>query len=190
APRTLTVHQRKRFLRAVEHRPLARDRAIGRLLLYSGVHVSELVALDVDDVPTSSRTGAVRVRASRDELAREVPLTDPTTRDAITEWKADRVHWNGASTPALFLNRRGGRLSTRAVDHLLDEIAIEAGLVDQHGNPTVSAHVLRHTFATTLLRAGVDIAIVAELLGHARLDTPELLTALTAAASAAAPEAC
>ncbi|MCP2343138.1 tyrosine-type recombinase/integrase [Actinomadura rupiterrae] len=176
APRALTARQQKSFLRAVERCPLARDRAIGRLLFYSGIRVSELVALDLDDVPISARKGAVRVRAGKGELARQVPLTDPTARTAVAEWKTDRAHWRGADTAALLLNRRGGRLSARAVDQLLDDIAIEAGLVDEHGTPTVSAHILRHTFATNLLRAGVDIVIVAELLGHARLDTTRRYT--------------
>ncbi|MGI5164383.1 tyrosine-type recombinase/integrase [Spirillospora sp. CA-253888] len=171
APRALTAQQQTSFLRAAERRALARDRAIGRLLFHSGVRVSELVALDVDDVPVSPRKGAVRVRAGEDEIAREIPLTDPTARGAVAQWKAERAGWPGADTGALLLNRRGGRLSARAVDRLLDEIAIEAGLVDGHGDPIVSAHVLRHTFATDLLRAGVDIVIVAELLGHTHLDT-------------------
>lgn len=176
APRALTAREQKRFLRAVERRPLARDRAIGRLLFYSGIRVSELVALDVPDVPISARKGAVRVRAGKGELARHIPLTDPTVRTAVTEWKTDRAHWRGADTAALLLNQRGGRLSARAVDQLLDDIAVEAGLVDEHGTPTVSAHILRHTFATNLLRAGVDIVIVAELLSHARLDTTRRYT--------------
>jgi site-specific recombinase XerD len=177
ASRALDAKEQKRFLRAVERRPNARDRAIGRLLFYGGVRISELVALDVEDVPLSARKGRVLVRSGEGEISREIPLTDPTARQAMTAWKKERAIWLGAETPALFLNRRGGRLTARAVDQFLDELAIEAGLVDENGRPNISAHTLRHTFATHLLRdGGVDIVVVAELLGHARLDTTRLYT--------------
>ncbi|SPL88391.1 Tyrosine recombinase XerC [[Actinomadura] parvosata subsp. kistnae] len=70
------------------------------------------------------------------------------------------------------------RLTARAVDQLLDELATEADLVDEHGAPAASAHTLRHTLGTNLLRQGVDIVVVAELLGHARLDTTRRYTNL------------
>lgn len=176
APRSLDVREQKRYLRAVERRPLSRDRAIGRLLFYSGLRVSELVDLDVDDVPISARKGMVRVRSGKNETSREVPLLDASVRDAVREWKKDRADWPGADSTALFLNRRGGRLTTRAVDQLLDDLATAAGLVDEAGDPMCSAHTLRHTFATNLLRGGVDIVVVAELAGHARLDTTRRYT--------------
>ncbi|MEU0566972.1 tyrosine-type recombinase/integrase [Nonomuraea sp. NPDC005983] len=116
SPRALDARQQKRYLRAVERRPLARDRAIGRLLFYSGVRIAELVALDDDDVPLSARKGKVIVRSGKGETSREIPLLDGTARTSITEWRTDRASWPGAGTPALFLNRRGGRLSARAND--------------------------------------------------------------------------
>ena len=176
APRALDARQQKRYLRAVERRPLARDRAIGRLLFYSGVRIAELVALDDDDVPLSARKGKVIVRSSKGETSREIPLLDGTARTSITEWRADRASWPGADTPALFLNRRGGRLSARAVDQLMDELATDADILDDAGALALSAHILRHTLATNLLRAGVDIVVVAELLGHTRLDTTRRYT--------------
>jgi site-specific recombinase XerD len=177
APRALDARQQKRYLRAAERRPLARDRAIGRLLIYSGLRVSELVALDQDDVPLSARLGKVIVRAGKNGYSREVPLAEPTARAAVTEWKADRRSWQGASgTPALFLNRRGGRLSARSVGQLVSELAADADLVDGAGNPEASAHTLRHTFGTNLVRAGTDLVIVAELMGHHDLETTRLYT--------------
>jgi len=72
---------------------------------------------------------------------------------------------------------RGGRLSARAVDQFLDALAAHADLVDEDGHPTASAHVIPpHTFGTNLLRNGVDIVTVAELMGHRRLDTTRLHT--------------
>jgi site-specific recombinase XerD len=173
SPKALSAREQKRYLRAVERKPLTRDRAIGRLLFYAGLRVSELTALDVDDVPLSARKGKVIVRSGKGGDSREIPLLDPAARAALSEWKTDRASWPGATaTPALFLNRRGGRLSARAVDQLLDDLAADAGLIDDENHPAASAHTLRHTFGTNLLRQGVDIVVVAELMGHRRLDHP------------------
>lgn len=177
APQALGAREQKRYLRAVEARPQVRDRAIGRLLFYSGVRVAELVALDEEEVPLSARKGKVIVRAGKGGDSREIPLLDPAARASVAEWKAERVTWPGAGmSPALFLNRRGGRLSARAVDQLLDALAADADLVDDDGSPAASAHTLRHTFGTNLLRNGVDVVTVAELMGHRRLDTTRLYT--------------
>ena len=177
APRALDAREQKRYLRAVEARPLSRDRAMGRLLFYSGVRVDELVSLDEDDVPLSARKGKVIVREGKGGDSREVPLVDQVARASVAEWKKERATWRGADeNPALFLNRRGGRLSARAVDQLLDALAADADLVDDDGNAAASAHTIRHTFGTNLLRNGADIVTVAELMGHRRLDTTRLYT--------------
>lgn len=177
APRALDAREQKRYLRAVEARDLSRDRAIGRLLFYSGVRVDELASLDEGDVPLSARKGKVIVREGKGGDSREVPLVDQAARSSVAEWKKDRAAWPGAGeNPALFLNRRGGRLSARAVDQLLDALAADADLVDDDGKAVASAHTLRHTFGTNLLRSGVDIVTVAELMGHRRLDTTRLYT--------------
>jgi len=118
----------------------------------------------------------VIVLSGKGEDSREIPLLDSTARDAVSKWKKERADWPGAQSPALFLNRRGGRLSARAVDQLLDELAADADLVDEAGNPNASAHTLRHTFGTNLLRGGADIVVVAQLMGHRRLDTTRLYT--------------
>ncbi|MGI5488725.1 tyrosine-type recombinase/integrase [Microtetraspora malaysiensis] len=88
--------------------------------------MAELVALDDDDVPLSARKGKVIVRSGKGETSREIPLLDGTARTSITERRTNRASWPGADTPALFLNRRGGRLSARAVDQLMDELATDA----------------------------------------------------------------
>ncbi|MEU6188110.1 tyrosine-type recombinase/integrase [Nocardia sp. NPDC047038] len=76
----------------------------------------------------------------------------------------------------MFLNRRGGRLTARAIDQLLDELAHDADLVDETGKPFASTYTLRHNFNTNLLRSDVDVVVVAELMGHRRLDTTRLYT--------------
>jgi integrase/recombinase XerC len=170
SPETLDEREQERYLRAVRQRPLPRDRAIGVLLLHSGLRISELAALDTTDLTLTPRKGSVCVRSARGEITRKIPLSEALTRHELKVWTADRASWPRAHDPALFLNRRGGRLSPRAIDQLLDNLATEAELVDHAGRPTASAHTLRHTFARNLLRDGLDVATVAQLMGHARPD--------------------
>ncbi|MEU4329000.1 tyrosine-type recombinase/integrase [Nonomuraea dietziae] len=88
-------------------------------------------------------------------------------RHPMIAWLDVRLTWPGAATQrALFLNRRGGRLSTRAASAIFIASAQAAGLED----PT-TAHICRHTFVTQLIRGGEDLVTVAELAGHSRLDT-------------------
>ena len=181
APRGLGAREQKRYLRAAERRLLARDRAIARLLFYTGLRVGELAALDTEDVALSARKGLVIVRSGKGGKTREVPLVDPSARAALGEWLAERRTWPGAGTSALFLNRRGGRLSTRSVDLLVGALALDADLVDDRGKPAISAHTIRHTFGTNLIRAGTDIVLVAELMGHNDLETTRLYTLPTQA---------
>ena len=85
-------------------------------------------------------------------------------------------NWPGADvTPALFLNQRGGRLSARGASDVVATLADAASQGDE-----TTAHVLRHTFGTTLVRGGADLVLVAELMGHARLETTRAYTRPTA----------
>src|SRR5487761_1321046 len=146
APRALDRRAQIRYLRAVEDCPSPRDQAIALVPFYAGTRISEIVALDVDDISRSARKGKLRIYG-KGARVREVPI-HPKLHKALDHWLSDRASWPGAAaTPALFLNQRRGRLGVR------------------------SAHILRHTFATTLVRGGTDLVIVAELLGHARLET-------------------
>jgi len=84
----------------------------------------------------------------------------------------ERADWPGAAeSSAVFLNQQGGRLGVRGAHTIITGIATDAGLDDD-----TTAHVLRHSFATTLVRGGTDLLIVAELLGHARLETTRIYT--------------
>lgn len=173
SPRALNEADTRRMLRGAERLDSPRDRAILRTLYYSGVRSAELVDLDVDDVPTTARTGKVIVRAGKGRHGgkpRTVP-TAPELRTGLVEWKQARADWPGAATnPALFLNRYGERISTRSVDELVAEFGRTIGIEE------LSPHVLRHSFATHMLRNGADIVLVSELLGHASLNATRVYT--------------
>ncbi len=160
APRALSVEQGRELLRAAEQsRP--RDRAIVTLLLYTTLRLHEVAALEVDDVSLSARKGLLVVRSGKGGLYREVPLNAPC-RDVLTGWLHERAAADAEA--ALFVGPRGLRLSARAVDLAVRNMAFRAGL-------QLSAHTLRHTCVTNLVRGGNDLVFVAELAGHRRLET-------------------
>lgn len=170
APRALGPKAQIRYLRAVQACPSLRDRALALVPFYAGTRIAETVGIDVDDVRLSARKGLLRV-VGKGERMREVPV-HPQLRRALADWLGERRDWPGAAaSPALFLNRRGGRLSGRGAHDAITGIAARAGLDDR-----VTTHVLRHSFATTLVRGGTDLVIAAELLGHARLETTRAYT--------------
>jgi site-specific recombinase XerD len=164
SPRSLNPEEQKAFLRAVERTPSVRDQAIARLLCYTGLRLSECAALNVDDVRLSARKGLVVVRSGKGETYREVPL-NADVREALRTWLKERARrFPQISEPDLFLNLKGRRLSTRAIDLVLRQLGREAKL-------ELSAHVLRHTCLTNLVRRGNDLVLVAEVAGHKRLET-------------------
>lgn len=174
APRSLERKAALRWLRAIQDHPAPRDRVLALLPFYAGLRIAEAVGLDIDDVRLSARKGTLRVHGKGDTL-RELPL-HPQLRTDLQLWLDERPDWPHAHTnPALLLNRRGGRLSTRGASDIFHTITANAALDD-----TVTAHTGRHTFATTLIRGGTDLVLVADMLGHARLDTVRAYTHPTA----------
>jgi integrase/recombinase XerC len=144
-----------------------RDRAILELLYGSGLRVSELVGLDVDDVDLAARL--VRVLGKRGK-ERIVPFGKAAAR-ALARWLSEgrpAMLVDARSGAPLFLNPRGGRLLQRSVARRLDRAVLAAGL-PRHVHP----HVLRHCFATHLLGNGADLRGIQELLGHASLSTTQ-----------------
>lgn len=178
APKALTHREVLRYLRAVEHRGSTRDALVALLPFYAGLRIGEVVGLDLDDVSLSARKGQLRVRGKgRDGgKLRELPLTRSELRSALAGWLEARPAWPGATdTGALLLNRRGGRLSDRSARAIITALGEQVGLGDHPGSG-FGPHILRHTFATQLLRGGADPVLVADLLGHASLDTVRAYT--------------
>ncbi len=164
SPRALKPDEQKRFLRAVERTPSVRDQALARLLFYTGLRLGECAALNVDDVRVSARKGVVIIRSGKGETYREVPL-NTEVHQALTLWLKERSkRFPRLSDSALFLNLEGRRLSTRAIDLIVRQLG-------HHAELKLSAHVLRHTCLTNLVRRRNDLVLVAEIAGHKRLET-------------------
>jgi site-specific recombinase XerD len=145
----------------------SRDDAVLELLYGSGLRVSEMCTLDVDDVDCSRRRATVWGKGRKQRV---VPLSTPSVR-AIRVWLAsDRPALASSSTGddarALFLNSRRRRLGPRDVRRI----------VDRRSPVPTHPHALRHTFATHLLDGGADLRVVQELLGHADVATTQIYT--------------
>jgi site-specific recombinase XerD len=164
APRALEPEEQKRFMRAVERCTSIRDRAIALLLFYTALRIGECASLDADDVALSARKGKVSVCAGKGDSYREVAL-NAEVREALAAWLAERrKRFPNQDETALFLNSHGRRLSIRSIDLALRRLGDDA-------NVTVSAHTLRHSCLTNLVRRGYDLVLVAEIAGHKRIET-------------------
>ena len=159
--------------------PLARrDRAVLETLYGTGVRVSELVGLSLGDVDLASASLRVLGKGSKERVA---PL-GRLARAALEEWlepagrgEMEPERWaSRADSEAVFLNRRGGRLSRQGVYQLVRHHGEAAGIT-----PALAPHVLRHSFATHLLDNGADIRVVQELLGHAKVTTTQIYTSVS-----------
>ena len=155
-----------------------RDRAILELFYASGLRLSELVGLDLDDVNVSAQMVRTLGKGGKQRL---VPF-NKSTAAAIRAYLKDRallvVQSSGRrhSRDPLFVNYRGTRLTVRSVDRLVRRHALTSRV-----RAGVSPHALRHSFATHLLQRGADLRSIQELLGHARLNTTQRYTHVNAA---------
>ena len=146
-----------------------RDRGILELLYASGLRVSELVGLNVEDVDLNSQTVRVMGKGRKERI---VPVGEKACLALATyvEKRMGLLAGRGAER-AYFVNRHGGRLTARSVERLLAKYVRRCGV-----QKTVTPHVLRHTFATHLLGAGADMRGIQELLGHSSLSTTQKYT--------------
>jgi len=171
-PRQLSVEEMSHLLEMPDgSTPLgARDRAILELLYATGVRVSELTALDFDDLDLAE--GMMRV-LGKGRKERMVPVGSKAI-EALRIYLRRRGELEprpGSGKEALFLNFRGGRLNVRSVRRILNHALAAAAIARK-----VSPHTLRHSFATHLLDAGADLRSIQELLGHASLSTTQRYT--------------
>ncbi|MEO3875117.1 tyrosine recombinase XerC [Nonomuraea sp. B12E4] len=146
-----------------------RDQALLELLYATGVRVSELCALDVDDV--DRERNVIRV-LGKGRKERSVPFGLPALR-ALDRWciHGRPLLVRAQSGPALFLGARGGRIDAGTVRRV-----VHARLAQVDGAPDMGPHGLRHSAATHLLEGGADLRSVQELLGHASLNTTQIYT--------------
>jgi integrase/recombinase XerD len=149
-----------------------RNRAILELLYATGARISELTALNLDDLidPTMIRL------FGKGSKERVVPVGSYAQRAIGTYLVRSRpaLIGKGKGTPALFLNQRGSRLSRQSAWQIISDAADQAQITGE-----ISPHTLRHSFATHLLEGGADVRVVQELLGHSSVATTQIYTLVT-----------
>ncbi len=172
-PKALTTDQVERLLSSPtgDEEVALRDRALLEVLYATGLRISELVGLDVDDVDLVTRTVRCLGKGSKERI---VPVGRAAS-EAVDAWLVRGRPALQPRGPALFCNARGGRLTRQGAWKVLKKHAEAAGLAD-----TVSPHTLRHSFATHLLDGGADLRVVQELLGHASVSTTQVYTLVSA----------
>jgi integrase/recombinase XerC len=150
-----------------------RDRLMLELLYGCGIRNSELVGINVNDIRVGAEAILIRGKGKKE---RYVPFGE-AVKSALAGYLPARqfalaeTHKN---SPALFINRRGGRLTTRSVGRIIKRIAVAKGL-----SPEVHPHTLRHAFGTHMLEEGADLRAIQEMLGHERLSTTQRYTQLS-----------
>lgn len=178
-PKGLDEREQRAVMRAAQRRGV-RDHAIIAIFLATGARVSEVSALDVDDIWVTERRGEVQIRAGKGDKPRSIGLNS-TVRPPIAAWLRERNSYPRAGAPPLWLTKTGDRLATRSVRYVVNEVGKSAG-VDLH------PHLLRHTAARTMVRAGTDLVAVAEIFGWASIETARNYSNPTAADVEAAVE--
>lgn len=169
-PATLDADQVASLLALDGEKPLTvRDRALFELMYSSGLRLAEAVGLNVDDVDLADRTVRVTGKGSK---TRVVPVGRLAVA-ALMTWLEVRPSLVGPQESALFVSRRGARISPRTVQTRLKRWALHAG-----APMAVHPHMLRHSFASHLLESSGNLRAVQELLGHASISTTQVYTHL------------
>ncbi|MBW8015484.1 MAG: tyrosine recombinase XerC [Planctomycetes bacterium] len=177
-PKFLEYEEVQRLLMAppTNHWLGARDKAILEVLYSTGMRVSEVVALNMDDVDFLGEVIHIRGKGKKERIA---PIGSSALQaiQHYIEYRNRRMaNDSNFDAKVLFANKHGQRLSVRSVRRKMDKYLKEAGL-----DPAISPHTLRHSFATHMLNNGADLRSVQELLGHQSLSTTQIYTHLTTA---------
>lgn len=173
-PDALPVDETMRLLEADlsgDSRLDARDQAMFELFYSSGLRLAELAGLDLAALDMALHEGEMRVLGKRSK-ARIVPVGSKA-REALAAWRTERSALAGADETALFVSRRGTRLTPRAIEIRLQQRALRQGL-PVHVHP----HMLRHSFASHVLQSSGDLRAVQEMLGHASIASTQVYTHL------------
>jgi integrase/recombinase XerC len=175
-PGALSVDDARRLLAPPAEAPAdarlaTRDQAIFELFYSSGLRLAELARLDVDVLPTLLADGELRVLGKRNK-PRSVPVGS-LARAALAEWAGVRGELAATDEPALFVSRRGSRLSPRMIQESLRRRGLAAGLPAR-----VHPHMLRHSCASHLLQSSGDLRAVQDMLGHASIASTQVYTHL------------
>ena len=179
APRWLDRKERSALLRSIEKEvetavrryprlrlTYLRDAAIVNLILFTGLRVSEVVALRMNDVTLDERKGSVTVREGKGVKRREIPL-NARARRPLQDYLRVRPP---VTTDAFFVGQRDEGVQSKTVQRAVERFALPAGLLK------VSPHTLRHSFAKSLVDSGASLEKVAALLGHSDLNTTRIYT--------------
>ena len=152
---------------------MLRDEAIVEVLYFTGIRASELVNLKVSDVFLEDRILKVIGKGNKERI---VPFTEQcrdTIKEYVSKLRDKLVARAEIPSEYLFLNKNGGQLTTRGLELILSEMEKKLGL-----NYGLNPHVFRHSFATHLLEAGMDIRLIQELLGHDSINATQVYTHL------------
>ena len=169
-PKVLDVDESKQLVEINEQDSLSsRDRAMLELMYSCGLRLSELVNLDLGSVDYGDALVTVTGKGNK---TRVIPVGSHALA-ALTKWLAERSKMVASGEEALFVSKRGTRISHRSVQQRLQQWAVKQGL---HGH--VHPHMLRHSFATHILESSSDLRAVQELLGHADISTTQVYTHL------------
>ena len=172
-PKCLDVQQVDDLLAAPDTGTLlgSRDSAVLETIYSSGLRISELVGLNIEDLDEFAHALRIRGKGKKERI---VPLGSKAVH-AIDHYLQLRLGPDGTRRRGpLFVNKHGTRLSARSIRRKLDKYLAEAGIAIH-----VSPHTLRHSFATHMLNAGADLRSVQEMLGHQSLSTTQIYTHLT-----------
>lgn len=145
-----------------------RNRAMFEIMYASGLRVSEVVALRVDDIDLDEQMLRIVGKGSKERM---VPFYEDAKKYLKLYLEKVRKNWCDETEKICFLNHRGQAMTTRGVEYVLNQVVLKSGILLK-----VHPHMFRHSFATHLLDNGADIRIVQELLGHSSLSTTQIYT--------------